>query len=266
MSCVWKFPWISLHSLACVSQHPVCLWEAWSADNRDNGVETHTHKYTQERLGERATGGTLSCVLSMKSQPVRMSHIPGSTKEEVGLSPLSDTAGVRLHVKRNRKMEKEWKRVSLGRFLNFYLPPSSLTRQTSLLQPFPLPPSASISLSRFLWTCCLIRCPFIPINTVLGRQNEVIEPAWASHTQTWTRCKIWCSCLLQRTKFFNKFCMLCYVCAVATDIFQWHKCGVIPNKQCVISQILSQFQPLISAFFLCVYTDLNVCPSFLIVG
>lgn len=57
------------------------LGKACLADNRDNAVETntqtHTPAHTAERLRERATGGTLSCALSMKSQLVRMSHIPG---------------------------------------------------------------------------------------------------------------------------------------------------------------------------------------------
>lgn len=57
------------------------LGKACLADNRDNAVETNTQTHTPahaaERLRERATGGTLSCAPSMKSQLVRMSHIPG---------------------------------------------------------------------------------------------------------------------------------------------------------------------------------------------
>jgi len=73
-----------------------CRCETWSADRADNGVETNTDGNIQKRLREGAMGGALSCVQSMKSQPVGMSHIPRYTKEEVGRSPLSDTAGMRL--------------------------------------------------------------------------------------------------------------------------------------------------------------------------
>lgn len=122
--------------LAYVSQHPVFLGEGWLAEKRDNGVERQILLHTQGCLRERASGWTLSCALSMKSQPVRMSHIPGWTKEEVGLSPLSDTAGMRLRGKRN-----DW--------------PCASDQPLSIL----------ISLSWFLRTRCVICCPLTPINT-----------------------------------------------------------------------------------------------------
>lgn len=69
--------------------------------------------------------------------------------------------------------------ASLGRFLNFCLPVYSYVTDYSsrCLSPHP-------SLCRFLWTCCLIRCPFIPVSAAPGRQNEVTEPAWGSRMHT----------------------------------------------------------------------------------
>lgn len=75
------------------------------------------------------------------------------------------------------------KRVSLGRFLNFCLPVYSYVTDYSSRCLYPHP-----SLCRFLWTCCLIHCPFIPVSAAPGRQNEVTEPAWGSRIHTgWLR-------------------------------------------------------------------------------
>lgn len=153
LNCAQYLVWISLE---CSSPHTLWLvfLSTLSSWVRPGWLITEImeSKHTPERLSERATGGTLSCVLSMKSQPVRMSHIPGWTKEEVGLSPLGDTAGMRLRGKGNRKMEKC---TSLGRIFELLPPLSCLTDLTSPVLP-----------SRFLWTCCLIRCPFTPVNTL----------------------------------------------------------------------------------------------------
>lgn len=106
-----------------------------------------------------------------------MSHIPGWTKEEVNLSPLSDTAGMRLRGERDLAMENVRKRASLG--YCYELLPSLSSQQTSPLQSFPL--YGQQSLSRFLWTCCLIHCPFPPVNTQLTEWGYI---AWALHTDT----------------------------------------------------------------------------------
>lgn len=39
----------SSRSLVCVSQHSLYLGEACSADNRDNAVETNTHRRDREK-------------------------------------------------------------------------------------------------------------------------------------------------------------------------------------------------------------------------
>lgn len=128
--------------------------------------------------------------------------------------------------------------------MNFYL-------------PRPVLPSSStcINLSLwFLWTCCLIRCPFTPINTsTVSRQNEVIEPARASHAQTWTLTG-------GSNANFNKLCMPCYFCVIVTDMIQGHKCGHLTNIKTISATSLnlpSSTQ---------VNTDPNVCSSLLIVA
>lgn len=62
--------------------------------------------YAGQVKRESLSGETLSCSLSMKSLPVRTSHIPEQTKEEAGPVPLCDTAGMRLRRERSSRMEK----------------------------------------------------------------------------------------------------------------------------------------------------------------
>lgn len=87
---LWSSPQALPRALwsAFPSTHSFWVRPVWLITEIMQSKQTHIHKHTQGRLRERATGGTLSCALSMKSQLVRMSHIPGWTKEEVGLAFL----------------------------------------------------------------------------------------------------------------------------------------------------------------------------------
>lgn len=83
----------------------------------------------------------------MKSQPVRMSHIPGWTKEEVGLCPLSDTAGMSMCMGRGTGRQNTMQSMAVSTF-------TSPVRSSFLL-------CTCIDLS-FDWTCRLIGCPIGP--------------------------------------------------------------------------------------------------------
>lgn len=77
---------------------------------------------------------------------------------------------------------KKSRKARVSRPLFELLPPRLFLRDR-LFQSLPHP-----SLCRFLWTCCLIHCPFIPVSAAPGRQNEVTEPAWGSRIHTgWLR-------------------------------------------------------------------------------
>lgn len=87
----WVYIKASIRSLACVSQLCVLLGEAYFIDKRDNRVETQTLFHTQS-LREKATGGTLCTDIEKPA----CQDVPHSwwNKEEVGLSLLTDTAGM----------------------------------------------------------------------------------------------------------------------------------------------------------------------------
>lgn len=92
---------LSLHSLACVSQHTVCLWEAWLADNTDNGVETHRYTNTGGIEWKSHRGNSQLCTVNEKPA---CQDVPHSWTNKRGSGSLfSDTAGIGPHRKRSRK-------------------------------------------------------------------------------------------------------------------------------------------------------------------
>lgn len=167
--CYWFTTGSTSRSLVYVSQHSLFLGEACLAGNRDNAVETNAHTQTHTGETERKShGGNSQLCAVNEGQLVRMSHIPGWTKEEVGLAFLLVTQQGWVCVGRGTGWWKTIESIfffSPGRCYEL-IPPAYPFGQTSRLMSFPFPPICiNVYLSQSLWTRCLIRCLFTPINS-----------------------------------------------------------------------------------------------------